>query len=217
VNCLIALASALSAGSTDALAGGGMGGLLGGATPVNDRGALVPVLIADGQYYRLVTSMFLHYGLVHLLMNMWALWVLGRLLEGALGSLRFLALYLLAGFGGSIAVYLFANPKGATVGASGAIFGLFAALFVVLRRLGRDTSSVVPILVINLFITLTVPNISIGGHLGGLVTGAVVALGMAYAPQRLRTQVQAGVSVAVLVMLLAAVVARTAMFVGGVV
>jgi membrane associated rhomboid family serine protease len=216
VNCLVALAAALSAHSAGALFGQGMAGLLGGSTPLHTDGSLVPVLVADGQYYRLLTSMFLHYGIVHLGMNMWALWVLGRLLESVLGPARFFLLYMIAGLGGSVAVYAFADPRVATVGASGAIFGLFSALFVVLRRLGRNASSILPVLLLNLVITFTVPGISIQGHLGGLVTGAVVAAGIAYAPTRWRTQVQTSVAVGVGVALVLATVARTAMIAGGI-
>lgn len=156
--------------------------------------------IDDGAVYRLVTSMFVHYGILHLLLNMWALWMLGRNLEAALGPVRFVALYMLSGLGGSIAGYLF-SPESISAGASGAIFGLFAALFVVLKRLRRDTSSVVPILVINLVLTFTIPNISIAGHLGGLVTGAIVAAGLAYAPRQGRTAVQTATVVGVALIL----------------
>lgn len=213
INVLVAVAASLTAGSRAALYGGGMAGLLGSGTPVHDEGALVSLMVADGEYYRLLTSMFLHYGVLHLAMNMWALWVLGRSLEAVLGPLRFLGLYVLSGLGGSVAVYLFtaAFPPTETSGASGAIFGLFAALFVVLRKLGKDSSSVIPILVINLVITFTVPGISIGGHLGGLVTGAVVAAGYAYPARRVRTPIQIGVVVAVLALLVFATVARTSM------
>jgi membrane associated rhomboid family serine protease len=156
--------------------------------------------IDDGAVYRLVTSMFVHYGILHLLLNMWALWMLGRNLEAALGPVRFAALYMLSGLGGAIAGYLFA-PNSITAGASGAIFGLFAALFVVLKKLRRDTSSVVPILVINLVLTFTIPNISIAGHLGGLITGAIVAAGLAYAPRQSRTAVQTATVVGVALIL----------------
>ena len=156
--------------------------------------------IDDGSVYRLLTSTFIHYGVLHLLLNMWALWMLGRSLEAALGPLRFVALYVLSGLGGSIAGYLF-SPEAISAGASGAIFGLFAALFVVLKRLRRDTSSVVPVLVINLVITFTVPNISIAGHLGGLVVGAIVAAGLAYAPRQGRTAVQVATIAATAVIL----------------
>jgi membrane associated rhomboid family serine protease len=145
--------------------------------------------VDNGAVYRLLTGMFIHYGPLHLLVNMWALWVLGRGLEAALGPLRFAALYLLAGLGGSVAVLLFA-PASLTAGASGAIFGLFSALFIVLRRLGRDTSVIVPAIVVNLLITFVVPGISIAGHLGGLVTGAALGAVLAYAPRQGRTAVQ---------------------------
>jgi membrane associated rhomboid family serine protease len=181
-----------------------LGDVLRGAHP--DAGQVI-VGIDDGAYYRLLTAMFIHYGILHLALNMWALWVLGRSLEGALGPIRFLALYLISGLGGNVAAYLI-SPHALSAGASTALFGLFAALFVVLKRLRRDTSSVIPILVINLVITFAVPGISIAGHLGGMVTGALVAAGLAYAPKQNRTVVQvavcAGVTVALLAMTFAA-------------
>jgi membrane associated rhomboid family serine protease len=200
VNVLVMLLSIYSARGGDSLGGAGFGGLLGGSTPLTNWGAVLgfdprffpPEGVATGEYYRLFTAMFLHYGPLHLLMNMWALWVLGRSLEAALGPLRFLALYLVAGVGGNVAAYLFSNPFAATVGASTAIFGLFAALFVIMRRMGRDTSSVIPILVINLVFTFAVPGISIAGHLGGLTAGAAMALVLAYAPRSRRTFFQVG-------------------------
>jgi membrane associated rhomboid family serine protease len=152
--------------------------------------------ISQGAVYRLLTETFIHYGIVHLLLNMYALWILGRDLETALGPARFTALYLLSGLGGSVAAYLFAD--GIAAGASGAIFGLFAALVLVLRRLKLDTSSVIPVIVINFILTFTIPNISIAGHLGGFVAGGLVGLGLAYAPRQSRNAVQvatiAGVS-----------------------
>jgi membrane associated rhomboid family serine protease len=217
LNVLVMLLSIGSARSGTAVAGGsGFGGLLGDSTPLTDWGSVLGLAIlpdgsiggiAEGQWYRLVTAMFLHYGVVHLLLNMWALWVLGRSLEAVLGPLRFLALYLIAGLGGNVAVYLFSPVNQPSVGASTAIFGLFAALFVIMRRLGRDTSAIVPILVINLIFTFTVPHISIAGHLGGLVIGALMALVLAYAPRRRRTLFQvAGGTIIVLVLLVLAVV-----------
>ena len=170
--------------------------------------------VAAGEYYRLFTAMFLHYGIVHLLLNMWALWMLGRTLEATLGPLRFLALYLIAGLGGNVAAYLFAAPNSQTVGASTAIFGLFAALFVIMRRLGRDTSSVVPILVINLVFTFAVPGISIAGHLGGLVIGALMALVLAYAPRMRRSIFQAGGAAVIVVALIGLTLLRTALLLG---
>jgi membrane associated rhomboid family serine protease len=161
--------------------------------------------VDNGAVYRLTSSMFIHYGPLHLLMNMWALWVLGRALEEYLGPWRFALLYLLSGLGGSVAAVL-TQPEGLTAGASGAVFGLFAALFIALKRLGRDTSSVVPVIVINLFLTFVIPGISIAGHIGGLLIGTIVGAGLAYAPRDRRTAVQVSVFVgtaAVLVVLTA--------------
>ncbi|SCG36788.1 Membrane associated serine protease, rhomboid family [Micromonospora siamensis] len=197
--------------------------LLRGGTPLTEWGSVLGLAllsdgtvggVADGDWYRLVTAMFLHYGLVHLLLNMWALWVLGRTLEAALGPLRFLALYLIAGLGGNVAVYLFSPANQPSAGASTAIFGLFAAIFVIMRRLGRDTSAIVPILVVNLIFTFTVPGISIAGHLGGLVVGALMGLVLAYAPRGRRTLFQAAGSAIILVALIGAVLVRTAALTG---
>jgi membrane associated rhomboid family serine protease len=219
LNILMLLASAASAGGGNAMFGGGFGGLLGGVTPLTEWGAVkgldmyryqdtgatfaVPAGVADGEYYRLFTAMFIQYGPLHLLMNMWALWILGRTLEGVLGPVRFLALYLVAGLGGSVAAYLF-TPASSTAGASGAIFGLFAALFIVMRRLGRDTSSVLPVLIVNIAISFA-PGISLAGHLGGLITGAIVAGALAYAPRKTRNWVVAG-TVGALVLFMATLV-----------
>ncbi|MFG2101358.1 rhomboid family intramembrane serine protease [Micromonospora echinaurantiaca] len=224
LNVLLMLLSIASDRGGDAAVGGsGFGGLLGGSTPLTDWGSVLGGAIfpdgtvggiAEGQWYRLLTAMFLHFGVVHLLLNMWALWVLGRSLEANLGPLRFLSLYLVAGFGGNVAAYLFSEPYVTTAGASTAIFGLFAALIVIERKMGRDISQVIPILVINLVFTLTVPGISIPGHLGGLVVGAAMALVLAYAPRSRRSLVQfAGGAVLVLALLGLALV-RTAALVG---
>ncbi|MET8525320.1 rhomboid family intramembrane serine protease [Micromonospora sp. NPDC005172] len=219
LNVLLFLLSIASARSGTALMGGsGLGGLLGDGTPLTAWGSVygltppgyLPDGIADGDYYRLFTAMFLHYGVIHLLLNMWALWILGRGLEANLGPLRFGALYLIGGLGGNVAAYLFSRPDQATAGASTAIFGLFAALIIIHRRLGRDISQVIPILVINLVFTLTVPGISIPGHLGGLVAGGAMAAVLAYAPRERRTPVQVAGGVIILLILLALVVFRTA-------
>lgn len=161
--------------------------------------------VADGELYRLLTSAFLHYGMTHLLFNMWALYVVGPPLEAALGRLRFSALYFLSALGGSVLVFLLSSLGAATAGASGAVFGLFGATFVVGKRLNLDVRWVVAIIGLNLAFTVIFPlissvNISWQGHLGGLVTGAVVAAAYAYAPQRSRNVVQASVTVAILVL-----------------
>ncbi|MGE2690473.1 rhomboid family intramembrane serine protease [Mycolicibacterium pulveris] len=170
---------------------------------------------ADGELYRLLTSAFLHYGLTHLLFNMWALYVVGPPLEAALGRLRFSGLYLLSALGGSVLVYLLSSVNAATAGASGAIFGLFGATFVVGKRLNLDVRWVVAIIGLNLVFTFIIPmfssvNISWQGHLGGLITGAVVAAAYAYAPQKSRNLVQAGVTAAILVLFAVLIWWRTA-------
>ncbi|NBE82191.1 rhomboid family intramembrane serine protease [Micromonospora rubida] len=224
LNVLLMVLSIASDRGGDAVAGGsGFGGLMGGSTPLTDWGSVLGQAlfpdgsvhgIAQGEWYRLVTAMFLHYGVIHLLLNMWALWVLGRSLEANLGPLRFLSLYLVAGLGGNVAAYLFSAENATTAGASTAIFGLFAALIVIERRMGRDISAVLPVLVINLVFTLTVPGISIPGHLGGLVTGGVLALLLAYAPRSRRGLFQAVGVVLLLVALIGLAVVRTATLTG---
>ncbi|MCV7445553.1 rhomboid family intramembrane serine protease [Mycobacterium paraense] len=174
--------------------------------------SLWPPAVADGQLYRLVTSAFLHYGATHLLLNMWALYVVGPPLESWLGRLRFGALYALSGLGGSVLVYLL-TTNSATAGASGAIFGLFGATFVVGKRLALDVRWVVAVIVINLVFTFVAPAISWQGHLGGLVTGAVVAAAYVYPPKEARNLIQAAASALVLGVLVALVWWRTGVLV----
>jgi membrane associated rhomboid family serine protease len=166
---------------------------------------LWPPAVADGELYRLATSAFLHYGLTHLLLNMWALYVVGPPLEMWLGRLRFGALYALSALGGSVLAYLLAPLNTATAGASGAVFGLFGAIFVVLRRLDLDYRWVVAVIVVNLAFTLVVPmissqSISWQAHLGGLVTGALIASAYVYAPRKHRNLVQAAATSAALLL-----------------
>jgi membrane associated rhomboid family serine protease len=165
--------------------------------------------IYDGSYYRLVTAMFIHYGLLHLAFNMWALWLLGRSLEAELGPLRFAALYVISGIGGNVASFVI-SPNSLGAGASTAIFGLFAAFFVISRRLGRDTSGIIALLVVNLVLTFTVSGVSWQGHLGGMVTGGLVAAIMAYAPRASRTAIQLVGCGLVLVALIGLTLARVA-------
>ena len=166
--------------------------------------------VVDGEYYRLLTAAFLHGGVLHILLNMVALAQLGPVLEAALGRLRFTALYVLSALGGSVLSYLLSEPYQLGVGASGAIFGLFGAYYVVVRRLGGETRSIVMLLAVNLVITFSVPIIDWRAHLGGLVTGAVVAGALAYAPRGpSRSRLQAVACVAVALVLAAVVVART--------
>jgi len=127
----------------------------------------------DG-WYRLVTSGFLHFGIIHLGFNMYFLYVLGPMLEPALGRVNFLLLYMASLLGGSLGVILF-DSGGITAGASGAVFGLLAAATVGLWRRGLNpfTTGIGTALILNLFITFAIPGISIGGHLGGAIAGAI--------------------------------------------
>ena len=181
---------------------------LGNLALASDRGVLIGV--AEGQYYRLLTAAFLHGGVFHLLMNMFALGTIGPQLEAALGRSRYLALYVCAALGGSTLSYLVSAPGELGVGASGAIFGLFGAFYVVVRRMGGDTQQILVLLGINLVITFTVPIIDWRAHLGGLLVGAVLATAFAYTragPRR--GLVHAAACAAVLALLVAAVLLRT--------
>ncbi|MEO6988758.1 MAG: rhomboid family intramembrane serine protease [Aquihabitans sp.] len=129
--------------------------------------------VGHGEWYRMITSGFLHYGILHLAMNMYVLYLLGRALEPATGRLRLALIYMVSLLAGSLGA-LVLTPGALTVGASGAVFGLVGALFMAHRAQGvsfRD-SPLLGFLVLNLIITFGLPGISIGGHLGGLMGGA---------------------------------------------
>ena len=160
--------------------------------------SLVPVAVAQGEWWRLVGSGFLHYGALHLGVNMLALWILGRDLETTLGRSRFLAVYGVALLGGSASVLLLENPGTQTAGASGAVFGLMGAIAVVLLKLRRSPRPVLTIIGLNVVISIAVPGISLFAHLGGLVTGALAAAAIVHAPQRNRAALQWGGVAAVL-------------------
>jgi len=149
------------------------------------RLVLSPEFIArTGEYWRFIGSAFLHYGFLHLAVNMISLAVLGPAIERVFGHGRFVVLYLVAALGGSVAVYAFdPNPLVAVAGASAAIFGLFGALVVLYRKLGLDMRMLIPTILINVYITYRVPNVSWIGHVGGFVTGALVAIVLVYAPR----------------------------------
>lgn len=175
---------------------------------------LWPPAVADGQYYRLVTSAFLHYGIAHILFNMYALYIIGPSLERLLGRVRFGALYGLSALGGSVLVYLISPLNTATAGASGAVFGLFGAVFVVSRRLNLDVKWVIGLIALNVVFTFAAPLIGAGaiswqGHLGGLIAGGLVAAGFVYAPRAHRNLVQGAVAVGLLVVFATLIVWRT--------
>ncbi|HEY0166685.1 MAG TPA: rhomboid family intramembrane serine protease [Jatrophihabitans sp.] len=140
---------------------------------------LVPNVVGfQRDYLRLVTAAFLHLGPLHLLLNMFALYVIGPPLERVMGWWRFLAVYLLGALGGSVAIMLMGDVRQPVVGASGAIFGLFAAALVLSRVVGFDTRSLVITIGINFIFTFSVPGISKLGHIGGFVLGGLASLAL---------------------------------------
>lgn len=169
--------------------------------------------VAEGQWYRLVTSMFTHQEIWHIAFNMLGLWWLGAPLEAALGRARYLALYMLSGLAGSALTYVVAAPSQASLGASGAIFGLLGATAVLMRRLNYDMRPVIALLALNMLFTFTWSGIAWEAHVGGLVAGVAIAYGMVHAPRERRTLVQWGTCAVVLVVVLAAAVIRTAQLV----
>ncbi|MGW7196591.1 rhomboid family intramembrane serine protease [Streptomyces chryseus] len=167
--------------------------------------------VADGEWYRLVTAMFLHQEVWHIGFNMLLLWWLGGPLEAALGRARYLALYLLSGLAGSALTYLLAAPNQPSLGASGAIYGLFGATVVLMRRMNQDMRPILVLLGLNLVLTFVLSGIAWQAHVGGLVAGVLIAVAMVHAPRERRTLVQYGTCGLVLLATAGLVVARTAM------
>jgi membrane associated rhomboid family serine protease len=170
---------------------------------------------AIGQPYRFVSSAFLHSTsfLLHIVFNLYALWMVGPYLESLLGRAQFAVLYLLSAAGGSVGVYVLTDPNDPVawatqaVGASGAVFGLFGAFLVVNRKLGRDIAGILGVLLVNAVIS-ALPGIAWQAHLGGFVTGVATAVVLAYLPSR-SARARWGALAAVAVVLLAAVAVRT--------
>jgi membrane associated rhomboid family serine protease len=148
----------------------GAGGICGGGGQV--------IQSDGGEWWRIVTSGFLHGGIIHLALNMFVLFILGQVLEPAIGTVRFVAVYLVSLIAGAVGALLMSDPVTFTVGASGAIYGLFVATILVARQRGHMevVQQLAFWLVINLVFTFAASNISVGGHLGGIVGGAVGAL-----------------------------------------
>lgn len=164
--------------------------------------AEVPVLVAHGFWWQVITSGFLHVTPVHIVLNMLSLWWIGKDLERILGRVRFIAVYLVSLFGGGVSVLAFANPAGQVAGASGAVFGLLGGVLVVVLKLKLNPGSVIATIAINLVLSVAIPGISLLGHLGGLVVGALITAAIIYAPEVNRKYWQAGaVAVAVLALL----------------
>ena len=177
----------------------------------NGQGGAIGV--GAGQWYRLLTSAFVAptggtFGFADILFNMWALIVVGPQLERLLGSVRYLAVYLLSAIGGGVFLYYLVAPNQAALGASGAVFGLFGAWFVVSRKLGTDSRGIIGLIAINLVLGFVVHGIAWQDHIGGLIVGALITAAYVYAPRHHRVLVQAGATV----VMLAALVAATALW-----
>jgi membrane associated rhomboid family serine protease len=193
LNVLAFLAEMLGGGSATSLSGTGdlirQGGLNAFAVDVN------------GEWWRIVTAGFLHAGLIHLAFNMFALYVLGSLLEPAVGTARFVGIYAVSLLAGSLGA-LILSPNDLTVGASGAVFGLMAAAFIMARHRGIEevASQIGMFVVLNLVFTFAASStISVGGHIGGLIGGGIAALVVAFFErQRLanRLPIELGVMIA---------------------
>ena len=135
--------------------------------------------VANGGWWRLITAAFLHASLIHIGLNMYVLWIIGAPVEEYLGRARFLALYFVAGLAGSAGALLI-TPLALTVGASGAIFGILGALLIIeWQTTGRLAGNAMTWIVINLALSFAISNISIGGHVGGLIGGILVTLAFA--------------------------------------
>lgn len=165
--------------------------------------------------WRFLTTAFLHGGLMHLAFNMYALWIVGPTLETVLGRWRYLALYLISALGGSVAVLLLASPtsvywNAGTVGASGAVFGLFGALGLTMRRLKRSDSQILVLIAINFVLGFVIANVSWQAHLGGLLAGGILSAAYLFAPRNSRTPIALAATALVPLALVAAAVLKYA-------
>jgi membrane associated rhomboid family serine protease len=167
------------------LVGGGSGGFSGGGSVIHDAGLRGPD-IANGDWWRVISGGFLHAGFLHLLLNMYVLDIAGRILEPGIGTPRFLGIYFVSLVAGSLGA-LIVDPNTVTVGASGAIFGLMAAVIVVARGRGVDelAQQFGLFVVLNLVLTFSISGISVGGHIGGLVGGLVAAALVIFVERRM--------------------------------
>ena len=179
-NVLVALAALAS--------GGGLGGAAAGGSLLHALGTVSAGAVADGQWWRILTAGFLHYGLLHLMLNMYALYILGGMLEPTVGRFRFGLIYFVSLLAGSFGALLL-SPGASTAGASGAIFGLMGGALVVMRSRGIDpmATGLPMILGLNLVLTFLLAGVlSVGGHLGGLAGGALAAFVLFGLRERLR-------------------------------
>jgi membrane associated rhomboid family serine protease len=165
------------------------------------------------QPYRMLTSLFIHESPLHVLLNMYSLFLVGPALESMLGRIRYLALFLIAGFGGSVGVLLIGSPKIAVLGASGAIFGLFGAYFLIARRLGGNATQFLVVIVLNLVIGF-IPGFGIAwqAHVGGLITGLAIAFVYLETRPLARRPLQILLTVAIAALLVAVTFAKVTFF-----
>src|SRR3954467_4501049 len=168
------------------VSGSSVGGSLGGNSLLS-KAALYGPAVANGEVWRIITSGFMHYGTLHLLFNMYALYILGQMLEPTIGRMRFALIYFVSLLSGSVGA-LILSPNAHTAGASGAVLGLMGGAILVMPRRGINPleSGLGVWLFLNLAITFTVSNISVGGHIGGLIGGSVAALVLVELPARVR-------------------------------
>jgi membrane associated rhomboid family serine protease len=175
------------------------------------HGALFgPAIDQQHEYWRLVTGGFLHAGFLHIAFNMYLLWVLGQMLEPAIGSVRFAAIYVVALLAGSAGALL-VTPTSLTVGASGAVFGLMGAAFVELRARGIDPfqTGIGGLILINLLFSFVLSNISVGGHIGGLIGGGLAALALQQGDRRRSMAIGLGLCAGLIVVAVAVGVAAS--------
>ncbi len=157
-------------------------------------GALVPVLVTGyHEYWRIITSAFLHANLLHIALNMYSLYVLGRFVEPVLGSPRMLLVYAVSLLASGFGVVYFSQPDVPTLGASGAIFGIFGALFAIGFKFGKRgldlVKAMLPILILNLVFTFVSPDISKAAHVSGLIAGFILTFAIYFPPKRVRPHV----------------------------
>ncbi len=187
VNCLVFLWEIATLGT----------GMISGDVPIAGLvkdGALVPIAVTQyHEYWRIITGAFLHASLLHIGFNMFALWIFGRFIEMVVGSPRMLFIYAVSLVASSVSVVYFSVPDAATLGASGAIFGLIGALFAIGFKFGRRGMDLVranlPMLILNLIFTFTFPSISWQAHVGGLIAGFIVTYAIYFPPKRIRPEV----------------------------
>ncbi|GAA4266064.1 rhomboid family intramembrane serine protease [Frondihabitans peucedani] len=182
-----------------------------GSAVTNELAFFAPLTLSEP--WRLITTMFVHGSFFHILFNMWSVYVFGSMLERQLGRVRYLALYFVSGIAGSVAVSLIA-PGTAAIGASGAIFGLLGAFFVIERSLGGRGVQILVLVALNLAIGFFVPGIAWQAHVGGVIVGAVI--GLIYMRTRHRSQnwIQIGAIAGLGLLLVVIALVRSAQLLG---